>query len=373
MSARIAARRLVALVREPHEPVRVGGRARTPPAPPRVAASPVTYGSRWPRPVQRPWHGRPSWTMTTWPSSTPPPRAPRNGAPLEITPPPRPVPSVSMTRSSTPRAGADPPLARSPPRSRRCRARPAARTARAMWSRSGKSWSGRLTMSYVAARPRGRSAPGTPRPIAATSSSSSSAIAASSSASERLLRIERRRPLVPAHDLAVARDDAGEDLRPAEVDADRVRAAPPSAGTVTRRMAASGEKPYRVYRGGRTKGKVPLAGDATASARRRPRRRRRPGGRSAPRAGGWTWKRWTLARARRPRRAPRHLGASPATSRCAAASSDANKRLPAGTTSVLAKQNGLHPRLADEHPPARHRPLGRTARPAAAPTSTPTR
>ena len=25
-------------------------------------------------------------------------------------------------------------------------------------------------------------------------------------------------------------------------------------------MAASGEKPYKVYRGGRTKGKVPLAG-----------------------------------------------------------------------------------------------------------------
>jgi LCP family protein required for cell wall assembly len=64
-------------------------------------------------------------------------------------------------------------------------------------------------------------------------------------------------------------------------------------------MAASGEKPYRVYRGGRTKGKVPLptreprvekpgrttyrSGGGASDGRpvvRRPRR-------------GWTWKRWT--------------------------------------------------------------------------------
>jgi polyisoprenyl-teichoic acid--peptidoglycan teichoic acid transferase len=70
-------------------------------------------------------------------------------------------------------------------------------------------------------------------------------------------------------------------------------------------MAASGEKPYRVYKGGRTKGKVPL-----------PTRERGPGapgggspdkpGRTVYRSGdggerqvvrrpksGWTWKRWT--------------------------------------------------------------------------------
>ena len=42
---------------------------------------------------------------------------------------------------------------------------------------------------------------------------------------ERLLGLERRHPLVPAQHLAVPRDDPGEDLRPAEVDADRVRIA----------------------------------------------------------------------------------------------------------------------------------------------------
>src|SRR3954465_7386343 len=73
-----------------------------------------------------------------------------------------------------------------------------------------------------------------------------------------------------------------------------------TAGTVTPRMAASGEKPYRVYRGGRTKGKVPLARHERAARRavrsdgpgpgkiveRPPRRRRLWLGR--------TWRRWTI-------------------------------------------------------------------------------
>ena len=54
-------------------------------------------------------------------------------------------------------------------------------------------------------------------------------------------------------------------------------------------MAAPGDKPYRVYKGGRQKGKVPLAGrDERKPDRgdgnnvvRRPRKT-------------WTWKRWTL-------------------------------------------------------------------------------
>src|SRR5581483_2033963 len=97
-------------------------------------------------------------------------------------------------------------------------------------------------------------------------------------------------------------------------------------------MAASGEKPYRVYRGGRQKGKVPLAGrdrhePPTPSG---PRRRRR----------AWTWRRWTLlvlvvlvvlfviwAVAG-------YLSVSSGVS-------DANKRLAPGTTSALTKQNGL--------------------------------
>jgi LCP family protein required for cell wall assembly len=65
-------------------------------------------------------------------------------------------------------------------------------------------------------------------------------------------------------------------------------------------MPASEEKPYRVYKGGRTKGKVPLAARETADRRASERTTYRSGG------GGdngrpvvrrpkrrWTWKRWT--------------------------------------------------------------------------------
>jgi LCP family protein required for cell wall assembly len=64
-------------------------------------------------------------------------------------------------------------------------------------------------------------------------------------------------------------------------------------------MAASGEKPYRVYRGGRTKGKVPLAKHERA-ARRAVRSDGRGPGRIVERRPrrrlwlGWTWRRWTL-------------------------------------------------------------------------------
>ncbi len=108
---------------------------------------------------------------------------------------------------------------------------------------------------------------------------------------------------------------------------------------------AAGEKPYRVYRGGRTKGKVPLArrleeeslatggpdGNGVAPPQqpvvRRPRRR-------------WSWRRriavgvvlvilffviWSVA------------GYFSVRSGVA----DAHKRLPAGTQAVLTKQNGL--------------------------------
>jgi LCP family protein required for cell wall assembly len=64
-------------------------------------------------------------------------------------------------------------------------------------------------------------------------------------------------------------------------------------------MAASGEKPYRVYRGGRTKGKVPLA-RTDREARRAVRSDGRGPGRIVERRPrrrlwlGWTWRRWTL-------------------------------------------------------------------------------
>ena len=62
-------------------------------------------------------------------------------------------------------------------------------------------------------------------------------------------------------------------------------------------MAASGEKPYRVYKGGRTKGKVPLRGDRAAE--RTARHYRSGGGSGNGRqvarrpSSRWTWKRWT--------------------------------------------------------------------------------
>jgi len=100
-------------------------------------------------------------------------------------------------------------------------------------------------------------------------------------------------------------------------------------------MSAAGEKPYRVYKGGRQKGKVPLPGRDERKQDRSDgsgvvRRPRRP----------WTWRRWTLlvlvvlvvlfviwAVAG-------YLSVSSGVS-------DANKRLAPGTTSALAKQNGL--------------------------------
>jgi polyisoprenyl-teichoic acid--peptidoglycan teichoic acid transferase len=104
-------------------------------------------------------------------------------------------------------------------------------------------------------------------------------------------------------------------------------------------MAAAGEKPYRVYRGGRAKGKVPLQRRVEQSGRGRdgggPARTpvRRPRGR-------WSWKRrigvgvlilfvlliaWGVAGYLAVRGGVR----------------DANKRLPAGTDAALTNQNGL--------------------------------
>ena len=120
-------------------------------------------------------------------------------------------------------------------------------------------------------------------------------------------------------------------------------------------MAASGEKPYRVYKGGRTKGKVPLERREERSTYRAGSR----GGGGGPGGGagggggggtdqqvvrrprkGWTWKRWTwvtlvvLFVLLIIWSVAGYLSVSSGVA-------DAHKRLPAGTTSVLAKQNSL--------------------------------
>jgi LCP family protein required for cell wall assembly len=108
-------------------------------------------------------------------------------------------------------------------------------------------------------------------------------------------------------------------------------------------MAASGEKPYRVYRGGRTKGKVPLS--RRDGRRGRDERGRRGGGGSGRQVvrrpkRTFTWKRglfysllavivvlivWSVAG---------YLSVRSGVAK-------ANARLPVGTTSVLKSQNGL--------------------------------
>jgi LCP family protein required for cell wall assembly len=115
-------------------------------------------------------------------------------------------------------------------------------------------------------------------------------------------------------------------------------------------MAASGEKPYRVYRGGRTKGKVPLSTPERERRRRgtdRPDRTVYRRGGSGPERQvvrrprrGWTWKRWlwiTLVAVVVFFVVWAALGFLAVRSGV----KDANKRLPIGTDSVLARQNGL--------------------------------
>ncbi len=109
-------------------------------------------------------------------------------------------------------------------------------------------------------------------------------------------------------------------------------------------MAASGEKPYRVYRGGRTKGKVPLSSSEARGQRerKRPSLRGDGSGRRVVRRPRrqWTWKRWLLFTL---------VGLIVLLAVWTVAGyfsvrggvSKANARLPIGTTSALKKQNGL--------------------------------
>ena len=111
-------------------------------------------------------------------------------------------------------------------------------------------------------------------------------------------------------------------------------------------MAASGEKPYRVYKGGRTKGKVPLPNRERDARAKQERTTYRSGGGDGGKdlvrrpKSRWTWKRWTwvtlvsLFVLLVIWSVAGYLSVSSGVSA-------ANKRLPAGTTSVLAKQNSL--------------------------------
>ena len=112
-------------------------------------------------------------------------------------------------------------------------------------------------------------------------------------------------------------------------------------------MAAPGEKPYRVYRGGRTKGKVPL------QRRERDARRavRTDGGRGPGKIVerssrrrrlwlGWTWRRWTLVTILGLLALFVIWGALGYLS-VSRGVSDANKRLPKSVRPVLTPDSGL--------------------------------
>lgn len=110
-------------------------------------------------------------------------------------------------------------------------------------------------------------------------------------------------------------------------------------------MAASGEKPYRVYRGGRTKGKVPLA-RREREARRAVRSDGQGPGRIVERQPrrrlwlGWTWRRWTLVTILV---AIVFLALWGVLGYLSVSSgvSDANKRLPENVRPVLTPDSGL--------------------------------
>jgi LCP family protein required for cell wall assembly len=97
-------------------------------------------------------------------------------------------------------------------------------------------------------------------------------------------------------------------------------------------MTASGEKPYRVYKGGRQRGRVPLPGRDGREPDRsgRPVRVRQP----------WGWKRWTLV-VLLVLILLLVIWTVAGYLSVRSGVSAANKRLPPGTAIVLAKQNGL--------------------------------
>ena len=173
------------------------------------------------------------------------------------------------------------------------------------------------------------------------------------------LRPRRRRDLDRAADRAVARDEAGEDLRPAEVDPDNTFFTHVAA-TITARMPEQ-EKPYRVYRGGRAKGRVPLQRPTrTAAQQGSGRRRAGDGARADAHVGRWI----TLVAAARPparrRLARRELplglaaGSRTRTTACRTVASGAEEPGRAAlstptTILVLGTDGGTQPGRSDAH------------------------
>ena len=112
-------------------------------------------------------------------------------------------------------------------------------------------------------------------------------------------------------------------------------------------MAPSGEKPYKVYRGGRTKGKVPLAGRDKRDGKRKGKQEsaRADGGGSGRQVvrrqrKGWTWRRWVPLTLVGLLLALVLWGVAGYFS-VRSGVADANARLPDGTTAALKHQNGL--------------------------------
>jgi LCP family protein required for cell wall assembly len=111
-------------------------------------------------------------------------------------------------------------------------------------------------------------------------------------------------------------------------------------------MPAPGDKPYKVYRGGRTKGKVPLAGaDRRDGKQRKQESFRGDGGGSGRHVvrrqrKRWTWRRWVPLTVLVVVLVLVLWGVAGYLS-VRGGVSDANGRLPDGTTAALAPQNGL--------------------------------
>jgi LCP family protein required for cell wall assembly len=155
---------------------------------------------------------------------------------------------------------------------------------------------------------------------------------------ERLLGRGRADPL----DLAVATafpvDEPGEDLRPADVDCDDA-VTRHAAATISSRMPAD-DKPYRLYRGGRSKGRVPLQRHLTPP---KERASADPGPPSAP-----------TGRPPRRRRVGRWIALSAAVLAVLlvvwgvagylsfrSGVQEANARIPSSASALLASQDGL--------------------------------